>query len=266
MRYAAIGDSFTEGVGDELPDGAVRGWADRVAAGFAATRGGGVHYANLAVRGRLLGPIVTEQLDAALSLTPAPDLVTLNGGGNDMLRPGIDVAHLVGLTEGAVRRCQAAGVRLVLLSGADPSDHLPFGRTVRRRGEELTRGVAELAARHGVELVDVFHDAEIRHAAYWSPDRLHLNAAGHQRVAALVLAALGEGPAAQGASAGSPVARRLLAEARYYREHVLPWLLRRVRGRSSGDTRTAKHLDWIPVPTVDAPPVQPHDQASAPGR
>ncbi|HYH32428.1 MAG TPA: SGNH/GDSL hydrolase family protein, partial [Pseudonocardia sp.] len=182
MRYAAIGDSFTEGVGDELPDGTVRGWADRVAAGFAAARGGDVHYANLAVRGRLLAPIVTEQLDAALSLEPAPTLITLNGGGNDMLRPGIDVAGLVALTERAVKRCRAAGVRLVLLSGADPSDRLPFGRTVRRRGEELTRGIARLAAAHGVELVDVFHDTEIRGPAYWSPDRLHLNAAGHQRV------------------------------------------------------------------------------------
>jgi hypothetical protein len=72
VQYAAIGDSFTEGVGDELPDGAVRGWADRVAAGLAATRDGDVRYANLAVRGRLLGPIVTDQLEAALSLTRPP--------------------------------------------------------------------------------------------------------------------------------------------------------------------------------------------------
>jgi hypothetical protein len=65
---------------------------------------------------------------------------------------------------------------------------------------------------------------------------------------AVRFAALGEGPAAQAASAGSPAARRLLAEARYYREHVLPWIHRRLRGRSSGDDRTGKYLDWIPVP------------------
>jgi lysophospholipase L1-like esterase len=251
VRYAAIGDSFTEGVGDELPDGAVRGWADRVAAGLAAARGGHVQYANLAVRGRLLGPIVTDQLDAALSLTPAPTLVTLNGGGNDMLRPGVDVARLVALTERAIRRCAAAGVRLVLLSGADPSDRLPFGRRIHRRAAELTAGVAGLATANGVEFVDVFHDTEIRRPQYWSSDRLHLNSAGHQRVAELVLAALGEGPAAQAAGSASPVARRLLAEARYYREHVLPWIHRRLRGRSSGDDRAAKHLGWIPVPAVE---------------
>ena len=33
VRFVAIGDSFTEGVGDELPDGRVRGWADLVAQG-----------------------------------------------------------------------------------------------------------------------------------------------------------------------------------------------------------------------------------------
>ena len=37
--YAAIGDSFTEGVGDELPDGTVRGWADFVALGLALPMG-----------------------------------------------------------------------------------------------------------------------------------------------------------------------------------------------------------------------------------
>ncbi|GAA0899995.1 SGNH/GDSL hydrolase family protein [Pseudonocardia zijingensis] len=250
VRYAAIGDSFTEGVGDELGDGVVRGWADRVAAGLAATHGD-VRYANLAVRGRLLAPIVTEQLDAALSLDPPPTLITLNGGGNDMLRPGVDVAKLVALTERAVRRCADAGVRLVLISGADPSDRLPFGRTIHRRAAQLTAGVAALAAAHGVEFVDVFNDTEIRRPGYWSPDRLHLGSAGHQRAAELVLAGLGEGPAAQEAGADSPAARGLLAEARYYREHVLPWVGRRLRRRSSGDDRTAKHATWISVQAVD---------------
>jgi hypothetical protein len=32
---------------------------------------------------------------------------------------------------------------------------------------------------------------------------------------------------------------------------VLPWIHRRLRGRSSGDDRIGKHLDWIPVPVVD---------------
>ena len=61
--YAAIGDSFTEGVGDPGPDGAYVGWADR----FAVLLDDRMpehtfRYANLAVRGRLLDQIVVEQV------------------------------------------------------------------------------------------------------------------------------------------------------------------------------------------------------------
>jgi lysophospholipase L1-like esterase len=247
MRYAAIGDSFSEGVGDELPDGTVRGWTDLVAAGLSlrlAERGEQLEYANLAIRGRLLRPIVTTQLDAALDLRPAPDLITFNGGGNDMMRPGVDLTELVAMIEQAIRRCAGAGVRMVVLSGADPTAQLPFGRTIHRRGTFLTAGTAEVCARHDVTLVNVFGDQEIRHHRYWSADRLHLNSAGHRRVADLVLHALGFGelPAAVG---GGPVARSgVAANARYYREHVLPWIQRRVRGRSSGDDRDPKHARW----------------------
>jgi lysophospholipase L1-like esterase len=247
MRYVAIGDSFTEGLGDGLPDGSVRGWADLVAAGLAAGTGETVQYANLAVRGRLLEPIVNEQLEAALSLDPRPTLLSLNGGGNDMMRPGGDMARLAGLTERAIQRCGDAGVRVLLLSGADPSERLPFGRVMRKRGEVITDLVAGFASKYDLTFVDVFHDIEIRRAPYWSADRLHLNEAGHRRVAGLVLTALGYPTAAHVVDPGPHETRSVLAEARYYREHVLPWIHRRVRGRSSGDDRTGKFLDWVAI-------------------
>ncbi|WP_327002793.1 SGNH/GDSL hydrolase family protein [Dactylosporangium sp. NBC_01737] len=246
MRYVAIGDSFTEGMGDERPDGTPRGWADLVAAALA---GGGepVYYANLAIRGRLLEPIVTTQLDTALAMSPKPTLISLNGGGNDMMRRGADLQRLVTLIEGAVERCEAAGVRILVLSGADPSAHLPLGHVLRRRAAALTVAVRELTARHDVLFVDCFGDDELRRAEYWSADRLHLNAAGHLRVSGLVLAALGHPADAHRLPAAPPV-RGVLAEARYYREHVLPWVTRRLRGRSSGDGRAAKYPDWTDAP------------------
>lgn len=247
IRYAAIGDSFTEGLGDTLPDGTERGWADLVAAGLAGGTGQTIEYANFAIRGRLLKPIVDDQLEAALSLSPQPTLLSLNGGGNDMMRPGGDMGRLVELTEQAAKRCTGAGVRMVLLSGADPSEHLPFGGVIRRRGEVLTRAVTDIAERYGLVLVDMFHDAEIRRPEYWSPDRLHLNSNGHQRVASLVLSALGHPTAAHVIDPGPLARRRAVAEARYYSEHVLPWMQRRLRGRSSGDNRTGKYLDWTPI-------------------
>lgn len=256
MRYVAVGDSFTEGIGDESGPDSVRGWADLVAAGLAASIGEPIEYANLAVRGRLLGPIVDDQVPAALALAPAPTLMTFNGGGNDMMRPGIDLDQLLAVTERAVQQVLDAGVRLVLLTGADPSARLPFGRVIHRRGIALTDGVAELAARHDLTLVNVFADTEIRRPVYWSPDRLHLGPVGHRRVASLVLAALGHPVTAHAVETGPAARRRLPEEARYYREHVLPWVNRHVRGRSSGDGRTGKHPTWVrvePVPSDAAP-------------
>jgi lysophospholipase L1-like esterase len=246
-RYVAIGDSFTEGLGDTLPDGTERGWADLVAAGLAAGEGQPVSYANLAIRGRLLQPIVTEQLDAALALDPRPTLLSLNGGGNDMMRPGSDMSQLVGLTENAIRRCLDAGVKVLLLSGADPSARLPFGGMIRRRGELLTEAVAGFASRYDIVFVDMFHDEEIRRPEYWSADRLHLNGNGHRRVAGRVLTALGHPTEAHVVDPGLSGRRGVLGEARYYREHVLPWIGRRLRGESSGDSRTGKYESWTTI-------------------
>jgi lysophospholipase L1-like esterase len=247
MRYVAIGDSFTEGLGDTLPDGSQRGWADLVAAGLASAEKQTIQYANLAIRGRLLESIVTVQLDAALALDPRPTLLSLNGGGNDMMRPGSDMSRLVTLTEKALTRCAEAGVRVLLLSGADPSERLPFGSMMRRRGELLTEAIRPFADRFDLTFVDVFHDREIRRAGYWSPDRLHLNSAGHRRVAGLVLSALGHPTEAHVIDPGPDEPRRVLSEARYYREHVLPWVNRRLRGQSSGDDRTGKYLGWTDI-------------------
>jgi lysophospholipase L1-like esterase len=247
VRYVAIGDSFTEGVGDDLPDGSVRGWADLVAAGLAAAGDGPVHYANLAVRGRLLRPIVEEQVPAALAMSPRPTLATFNGGGNDLMRSGEGPGRLLALTERAVRQLTDAGVQVLLLSGADPSARLPFGRTVHRRAALLTAGLVELARRLDVPLVNAFGDAELRRPGYWSPDRLHLGPAGHHRVAGLVLAALGHEVAAEIVAPQADAPRSVRSEARYYREHVLPWVGRRLRGRSSGDGRPGKHVEWLRV-------------------
>lgn len=246
LRYAAIGDSFTEGIGDEMPDGVPRGWADETVSQIARVQP--VEYVNLAIRGRLLEPIATEQLDRALQMKP--DLITFNGGGNDILRPRVDMAALADLSERVITRCRDAGVRLVMLSGANPSQHLPFGTKINTAGMRLQQIVAEQADRYGVEFVDNFTDLELSRAAYWSPDRLHLNADGHRRVAARLLRALGfESPSDWFRVHQDPDAKPTLAQqARYYREHVAPWVWRHVRGRSSGDGIEPKFATWTPIP------------------
>lgn len=110
QRYVAIGDSFTEGVGDELGDGQVRGWADLVAFGLASASTVPTTYANLAIRGKLLGPIAADQLEPALAL--GPDLLSICGGGNDLMRPKVEISYIVGLLMQAVDRAREHGAHL----------------------------------------------------------------------------------------------------------------------------------------------------------
>lgn len=245
MRFAAIGDSFTEGVGDELGDGEVRGWADLVAAGLAQASDEPVYYSNLAIRGRLIAPIVEDQLEAALSLDPSPTLMTFNGGGNDMMRPGFGVDRVMAYAARVADRCAEEGVRLVVLSGGDPTERLPRGSMIRSRGDEFLEATREFAAaRPEVTFVDNWSDPELRRPPYWAPDRLHLNALGHSRVAARVLTALGVETVLPEAGDVDAVPTGRVAEARYYATYVLPWLARRVTRRSSGDGREPKHPHW----------------------
>ena len=242
VRYVAIGDSFTEGVGDELPDGHVRGWADLVAQGWADLSGETVQYANLAIRGKLVWPIVEEQLEPALALKPTH--LSFNGGGNDMLRPRTSVAHVVAAFETVVRRCDEQGVQLILLSGANPSAQLPLSRVIQRRGDLLSHAVeARFADRRDIVRAYNWFDRELATPSYWSEDRLHMNTRGHHRVAARVLTALGfEPPAAWWSLPPLPAAA--VRGAAYYRQHVGPWVRRRLTGTSSGDGRVAKFGEW----------------------
>src|ERR1035438_9920098 len=79
--YVALGDSFTEGVGDPSPDGSgCRGWADQFAERLARQQPG-FRYANLAIRGKLLTQIIDEQVPSAIAM--APELVSLAAGRSE---------------------------------------------------------------------------------------------------------------------------------------------------------------------------------------
>lgn len=236
-RFVALGDSFTEGVGDPDPirPNGVRGWADRVAEVLAAgTPGFG--YANLAIRGRKLLPILETQVPPALEL--APDLVTIYAGANDILRPQVDVDALVAAYDDALARLAATGARLVVFTAFDPGGSATY-RLLRGRFALYNELVRESADRHGATVVDFWRMREYRHWGYWDEDRMHLGPAGHQRMAVAVLDALG---VEHGLEVPDPrelaaLGRRaqLLEHATWVRTSAAPWVHRRLTGRSSGD-------------------------------
>src|SRR6201986_590984 len=115
--FVAIGDSFTEVLNDVAPGGAFRGWADRLA-GLLAAEYPGLRYANLAVRGKLLRQMVADQVPAAAAMSPG--LVSIAGGGNDVLRPGADPDVLAELFDSAIARLLANGSQVLMFTGFDP--------------------------------------------------------------------------------------------------------------------------------------------------
>lgn len=237
-RYVALGDSFTEGVGDwdsSRPNG-VRGWADRFAEALSRSQGGALEYANLAIRGRKLGPIIAEQFTPALAMRP--DLVTLYAGANDIMRPKVDLEALVATYDEAVARLTSEVGTVVLFTACDPGDTKVYA-PVRPRFVRYCEAVRQTAERHGAVLVDYWRMTEFRDLRWWDEDRMHMAPAGHQHVAIAVLDALGIDhdlveptlPQTPRLSWGQTAAQN----ARWTRQHLGPWITRRVTGRSSGD-------------------------------
>jgi lysophospholipase L1-like esterase len=272
LSFVAIGDSFTEGLNDVTPGGGFRGWADRLA-GLLAAQYPGVSYANLAVRGRLLRQIVAEQVPAAAAMSPG--LVSIAGGGNDILRPGADPDVLAELFDVAVARLRAAGSQVLMFTGSDPVN-APVIKLLRGKIGTFNMHLRAIADERGCYLVDLWSMRFLRSAEAWSSDRLHLTAQSHQRVALRACEVLGvpvsedwRAPlAADAVPAAAPgtvlpgtalpgnmsaavaraawlAARR--ADARWAKDYLAPWVNRRLRGTSSGDGLSAKRPVLEPV-------------------
>ncbi len=248
--YAALGDSFTEGVGDPAPDGTFIGWADRLAALLGSrSPDGGFRYANLAVRGKLLDQIVEDQLPRAVDL--APDLVTFCAGGNDILRPGSDPDDVAERLEAAVARLSPEVGTVLLCTGFDTRG-TPVLRHLRGKIATYTAHVRAIADRHQCPVLDLWSLRSVQDRRAWSDDRLHLSPEGHTRVALRAAQVLGIDVPSDPDEAWPEPAVRPASEVRrenlrWGREHLVPWIGRRLRGESSGDHVVAKRPDLLPL-------------------
>lgn len=260
-RFAALGDSFTEGLMDEVgPDGRHRGWADRVAqslADRAASDGAdGIEYANLAVRGRLVRQVMAEQVPAAVAM--APDLASIAVGVNDALRPRFDVDPLATALENGVRALRTTGCDVLLFAFGDPARRSRAMAPVRERIRAYNSAVRAIAEYYDCYLVSFWEVAAYDDDRLWDADRLHLSPAGHQLAAHTALEALGVGdPGWRTPSVPGPRPSRTGQAASHLRwttGHLAPWIVRRLRGESSGDTVLPKQQGWTRVPGRVAPP------------
>jgi lysophospholipase L1-like esterase len=246
-RYVAIGDSFTEGIGDPEPlsPGGFRGWADRVAE-VLGEQADDFAYANLAIRGRLLGQILDEQVEPAVALRP--DLVTISAGGNDILRPGTDPDAVAARFESGLQRLTSTGATVVMFTGPDIGATPVLGR-LRGKVAIYNENLRALAQKHDAIVADMWALRALTDSRMWAPDRLHFSAIGHHTIARMVLSALDVENELE-PFAPEPLPKTPWRQARrddvvWAREYFGPWIVRRLRRRSSGDGITAKR------PTAD---------------
>jgi lysophospholipase L1-like esterase len=235
-RYVAIGDSFTEGIGDPeaRSPGGHRGWADRVAE-VLSEQTADFAYANLAIRGRLLQQIIDEQIEPALALRP--DLITVSMGGNDVIRPGTDPDEIAARFEGGIARLRRDGATVVMFNGPDIGMTPVLGR-IRGKVAIYNENLRTIAQKHDAVVADMWSLRELSDPRMWAPDRLHFSPIGHQTIARMVLRALNVENDLEPFEA-EPLPRQTWRQARiddigWAREYFAPWILRRIRHQSSG--------------------------------
>jgi lysophospholipase L1-like esterase len=246
--FAALGDSFTEGLEDQDSAGHYRGWADRFAA-LLSDHNPSVRYANLAIRGKRLGEVVAEQVPHVIEM--APDLVSIAAGGNDILRPGADPDALAAIFDGAVTGLRAAGCEVVVFTGFD-TQQFPVLRLLRGKIATYNAHLREIADRRQCHLADLWSMGPLRDRRAWSPDRLHMSPDGHRRVALLVAEVLGVPVSGNWRDRWPPsVTARWLTmrreDVQWARRHAVPWISRSLRGVSSGDGLQPKRPGLLPL-------------------
>jgi lysophospholipase L1-like esterase len=249
-RYVALGDSTTEGLEDRYPNGEYRGWADRLAERLAALEPD-FRYANLAVRGKLARQVRADQLEAAIAL--GPDLASVLAGLNDTLRRTVDVDAVAHEIETMAAGLRGAGADVVLIALPDPVPVNPLARIAAAHVVRLNAAIRDVAARHGAFLIDLEAHRVASDPRLWHVDRLHGNPEGHRRIAAAAAELLGLPGADHEWAEDYPDAflrrrhQQLVAHAVWAHLYFRPWVLRRLRGRSSGDGRVAKRPQLEPM-------------------
>lgn len=242
-RYVAIGDSQTEGLWDSDDSVGVLGFADRLAA-IIHSYNPGIQYANLAVRGRRIRQVVDDQLPRAMAMQP--DLVTVCVGMNDVTRPGRHFGCALTSLENLYRQLADTGTTVVTTTFPDIAQILPVGRLLAKRVALINTAIVTATERYGFRLVDLYNADSMRDPATWSADRVHGSTRGHILFAAAAAEALGlpdschEWADGDGDAVHSSTRTRAYSQLLWLRNMLMPWVLRHLRGRSSGDGRAPK--------------------------
>ncbi|MCI3244480.1 MULTISPECIES: SGNH/GDSL hydrolase family protein [Streptomyces] len=181
VRFVALGDSLTEGVGDPVGDG-WRGWAALLAGGLAEDP---VEFTNLAVSGAQTREVLELQTPAGLELQP--DIASVVIGVNDTLRCTFDIHAVAERLDKVYAAFTGQGATLLTACLPDPGSMLglpgSLARPLARRQRAVNRVVHALSDRYSAVHLHAAEADWITDRAMWSADRLHPGEQGHRQLA-----------------------------------------------------------------------------------
>jgi hypothetical protein len=139
-----------------------------------------------------------------------------------------------------------------MFTGSDPVG-FPLIRLLRGRIAAYNMHLRAIADARGCALVDLWSMRFLRDQAAWAPDRIHLTAQSHQRVALRACEVLGvpvtEDWRVAPERGGAPIGTAAISTAQWAREYLVPWANRRLHGATAD--RLAKRPALQPV----SPPI-----------
>jgi lysophospholipase L1-like esterase len=192
QRFAVLGDSIAEGLGEPSPGYPDQPWVDRVAAELEAARPG-LDFRNLGRRDTPARQVRAGQFDAARALKP--DLALVACGGYNALRRSYDPQEVQEDLTAIVEGLLAGGAEVITVSMFDGT-HSPvlpesFRAELRPRLHDLAERTRRLAARLGTVHVDLYAHPAAADPGLYSSDGRHGTRRGHAIAAAETVRSLG---------------------------------------------------------------------------
>jgi lysophospholipase L1-like esterase len=249
LRFVALGDSITTGLGDGISMGhrgtsgscssagsrlAGRGWTEVLRPALGRPGEPTASLLNLACTGAGTADLVRHQLPAALA--ERPDVASVVAGMNDLLRRQFDVEQVRRDLTDAVTALRGEDAIVLMLRYPDPAAGLRVPgalRAILRQRVALLNDVVDDvgAADPGVLVLDLASDPRCRTASTWDVDRTHPSSFGHRLLAqgfAELLSRNGFPMRSVPDPGPAPAAAGTLAHGHWLMRYGLPWLLCRL--------------------------------------
>ncbi|HWU20019.1 MAG TPA: SGNH/GDSL hydrolase family protein [Nocardioides sp.] len=232
LRFAALGDSTTVGVGDRVHGGAWRGWARLLAESLAASYD--VSFCNLAMSGATTSVVRERQLPDAVA--HRADLASLVVGMNDTLRSTWDPVRVREDLFATGGRLAEDGATLLTIRFHDHGAVLGLPgflqRPLKARIDRINEVYDELHATYGGLRLDLAGRPELTCRDSWSVDRFHPSELGHRALAIAMAQVLREGGfdvVPPGAEPCGGMPRTWRRDAAWMVVEGAPWVGRRAR-------------------------------------